>query len=479
MSYKKFTENIGILGLNQLVIAVSGIIELSAITKLLGAESYGVWTQLIVTIGIIVPIAVLGLPYALVRFIAGEKNEKEIQDGFWSSFVLIVASSVLIFTILTPFSNTISRLFGCNVTLIFILPFIITLECLNQLQFNVFRAFQEIKKYTLFTLTKNMLETVLIIFVVFLKYGILGAVLSLLIIRIIFFLVMSLLIVKKIGFKFPKFLKTKEYLAFSLPSVCGSISFWVLQSSDKYFVGFLLGTLFVGYYAPAYTLGFCLTFFIAPLSFLLPPTLSKHHDENKLDEVKIYLKFSLKYFLAVAIPALFGLSALSKQLLTALSNLEIAQHSYYVIPFIASSTLLFGIYTIFGEVLSLKKKTIILGVVWFIAAILNIILNIILIPQFGILGAAIATLLGYLFATTVTCYYSCKEIQFEIDWKFISKSIISSVLMAVLIFKINPDNFSQTLMMVVLGAALYFFVIFLLKGFNKKEVEFIKGFLKK
>lgn len=474
MSYQKFTKNIGILGLTQLIIALSGIIELSIITKLLGAHNYGIWTQLMVTIGLLVPVVVLGLPYTLVRFLAGEKDEKEIQDGFWSATTIVFTFSILVALLLSFFSPSISKLFGCPPFFISILAFIIVFECLNLLQLNVFRAFQEIKKYSLFTIAQKIIEVVLIGLAVFLGYGLLGAVLSLLFLKITFFLIMGSLIIKRIHFKVPNFLRIREYLSFGLPPVLADASSWILQSSDKYLVGFFLGTLFVGYYAPAYALGGCLAFLISPLAFLLPATLSKHYDENKIDEVKIYLKYSLKYFLMITVPAVFGLSILSKQLLTILSTTEIAQHSYYAVPFIAMSMIFLGVYVIFDQIIALKKKTIISGYIWLVAAIVNFGLNFIFIPRFGILGAAITTLVGYALAATLTWYYSFKELQFGIDWLFLLKSIFSSALMSSLIFWLNPIGLYKTLFAIIFGALTYFVLIFLLRGFSKNEIEFLK-----
>ena len=80
MSYKKFTKDIGIVGITQLITMLRGFILLPIITKLLGAENYGIWTQITVTIGLVTPVIVLGLPYSLVRFLAGEKDRKEITE---------------------------------------------------------------------------------------------------------------------------------------------------------------------------------------------------------------------------------------------------------------------------------------------------------------------------------------------------------------------------------------------------------------
>lgn len=478
MSYQKFTKNIGILALTQIVMALGGIIVLPVITKILGAEKYGVWTELVVAVGIIGPLAILGLPYTLVRFLSGEKDKKEIQDGVWSVFTIIFVISIIISSALMYFSGLIAHFFGAEKIFVQILAFIIIFDFLNMVFSNVFRTFQQVKESCFFTIFQELVETGLIVLAIFLGYGLLGAVLSLLIARIVNFLIMGTLVVKKVGLKIPKFWKMKQYLSFGLPNVLSEISGWIIQSSDRYLIGFFMGALFVGYYAPAYTLGCYTYFFTGPLVYILPAVLSKHYDENKMDEVKKYLKYSLKYFLLLSIPAFFGLSILSKKFLTYLSTPEIAQHSYFVVPFVALSMLLLGVYAIISDIINLKKKTHINGAIWLIAAILNLGLNFIFVPRLGILGAAITTLLAFLFVFVSACYFSYREINFDVDWKSILKSFFASALMAVFILWFNPTNFAKTMIAIPLGALVYFVLIFLFRSFGEGEKEFIKKFLR-
>ena len=478
MSYQKFTKDVGIIGLTQLLTTLRGLIILPIITKMLGAESYGIWAQLMVTISLIVPPATLCLVDALARFLPAEKNRKEIQDGIWSVITLVSGVALLIALIFISFSSPISSFFGGEKILVEILAFIIIVECLNLIFLNVFRAFQETKKCSFFLLLTAFGETGLLGGAVFLGYGLFGAILSILIGDLIIFLLMGGLLIKRIGVKIPNFSRTKEYLRFSLPIIPGALSWWIVQSSDRYLINFFLGALFVGYYVPAYTLGNIIYFLVGPFNFLLMPLLSKLYDEDRINEVKNYLKYCLKYYLMVAIPSVFGLSILSKQLLTIFSTSEIALQSYYIVPFIALSVLLLGIYAIVVQIIVLKKKIKIIGIVWMVAAFLNLGLNLIFIYKFGILGAALTTFFSYTLALILTWYFAFKDLQFEIGWKFILKSIFASVLMTLFIIWFSPIGLLKTIIAIISGALLYGILILLFKGFNKKEIEFLKGLLK-
>lgn len=462
------------IGIANLLMSLSGLILLPILTKTLPIEEYGIWVQISVTILLLRPLATLGLPYTLVRFLAAEKNREEIQEGIYSISVLILALSLILSVFLILIAEPFSSFLGGGKELVIILALIIPIECLNLVFRSIFRAFQQIKKYSLFMLAQTYGEVTLIAYALLTGYGIFGAVLSLLIVRLIFFIVLGLFTVKNTGIKLPRFYRIKEYLTFGLPTVPGEISGWIVRSSDRYVIGFFLGSAFVGYYSPGYTVGVVINMFMAPLGFLLPAVLSKYYDENNMKAVKMHLKYSLKYFLMLAIPAVFGVSLLSKQLLMILTTPEIAAQGYLITPFVAVSTLLLGAYSIISHIIILVKKTGITGSIWIIAAILNLGLNIVIVPYMGILGAAITTLLAYTFAFIFTAYYSFKYLKFNIDFRFILKSIFASIVMSSVIIKWSPVGISNILIEIGVCAVVYAVVLLLLRGIKKEEITFFR-----
>jgi len=469
MSYQKFSKDLGIIGVVNLLVATRGIIILPIITKMMGAESYGAWTQVIITLSLASLFVPLRLPPTLIRFLSAEKNHQKIQDGIYSVFLAVLAISSIASLLLVSFSGFFADILNIQKAVIKILALTIILECLNTVFYSTFRLLDEVKKYSFFLLSQTFGDIAFVALATILKFGIIGIVSSLLITRLIVFLAMGALIVKRIGIKFPNFWDIRKYLNYSLPAIPGDISFWLVQSSDRYLIGFFLGIVFVGYYAPIYTIASVLNFFIAPFEFILPVFLSRLFDENKLDDLRNYLKYSLKYFLVIAIPSSFGLSILSKQLLTILSTREIAEHSFFITPFIVLSVLFYGLYAIIGQILFLKKKTKIIGIIWTIAGLLNIGLNLFAIPAYGLMGAAVTTLIGYLFACLMGSYFSFKNFRFDLDFAFILKSLTATFLMSATILFINPVSIISIIFSIILGSILYGLVLILLKAFEKKE----------
>jgi O-antigen/teichoic acid export membrane protein len=463
------------VGIVNLLVSLSGLILLPILTKTLPIEEYGIWVQILVTITLISPIVGLGLPYTMVRFLAAEKDKTKIQEGFYSVAVFIAFTSLAASVLLLLFSEPFATAFlGGRADLIRIISVIIPIECLNNLFLNYFRTFQRIKKYSLFTILYTYGMVVLVAYSLLSGYGIFGALISFLIARIIVFLLMGTLVVSEIGVKIPRFSHLNEHLRFGLPTVSGNFSGWIVNSSDRYIIGYLLGVAFVGYYSPGYLLGTMINMYGAPLGLLLPAVLSKLYDEGKECEVKRYLEYTLKYFLMFAIPSVFGLSLLSESLLMILSTPEIASYGYLITPFTAVSALFLGVYAIVVHSLHLVKKTKIDGCIWMIAAIINLVLNFVFIPYFGIFGAAITTLIAYTFALILGAYYSFKYIKFDVDFYFMLKSIFAAIVMSLMIIKWSPEGTLNVLLAIGICAAVYAVILLLLKGIKKEEIQFFR-----
>ncbi|WOX56756.1 oligosaccharide flippase family protein [Methanoculleus receptaculi] len=480
--YHQFARRIGLIGATNLLISLSGLILLPILTKTLPIEEYGTYVQVTVTIGLVPAVVMLGLPYTMVRFLAGARSREEIQEGYYSIVGITVVTaglaSLALFILAEPIA---AALFDNRVAIIQVLAAIVFLECMNEIQYNYFRTFQQIKRYSSLTFFKTCLQLTLVCTLVLAGYGILGATIGLLVTDVVLLIIMSILIVSEIGVAVPKFRHLREYLSFGLPTVPGNLSSWVVNSSDRYVIALFLGTAYVGYYSPGYTLGNIVNMFIAPLSFMLPAVLSKHYDDGNLNDVKTILSYSMKYFLALAIPSVVGLSLLSRPLLTILSTPEIAEQGYLITPFTALSGLLFGSYAVIMQILVLEKKTGISGTIWIVAAILNLGLNIIFVPIFGIIGAAVTTLLAYSLAFLLSTYYSFKYLVFDLNAAFILKCIIAAAIMGGVVV-IGGSRISgglvSILLLVIISALVYTAGLFILRGFKKEEILFFKGLLR-
>ncbi len=476
--YKLFIQRIGLIGFTNILIALSNLILLIILTKNFSINEYGIWVQFYTTLVLLPNIATLGLPYTFVRYFSAETNKKKIQRGFYSIFSLVLISSFLISLFLCIFSQSIANLlFNGESNITMILSLVVFFASLNVFLLNFFRTFQKMKKYSIFLILQTYLGVFLISYFAIEGFGIFITALGLLISNFITFLIMVILIALEIDFIIPKFKNTRKYLSFGLPTIPTSLSYWIIESSDRYIIGIMLGTAFVGYYSPGYVLGNLILMIAAPFNLLLPSILPKYYEEGNVEKVKIFLKYSVKYFLLIAIPSVFVISILSKNLLILLTTPDIALNGYYITPFVALSALLFGLYGNIANIIILKKETKILGFSWIIAAIFNIIFNIMFIPYIGILAAAIMTLLAYLIALIITLFYSYKYFNFEFDLKFIFKCVFTSIIISMIIVFINPVGILNILIVIGISFLVYLILVLILGCIKKEEIILLKSLI--
>ncbi|MBV1768384.1 MAG: oligosaccharide flippase family protein, partial [Methanobacterium sp.] len=184
---------------------MSAIILLPILTKNLTIVDYGIWVQLIATMGLIPNVTNLGLTYSMVRFFPSMKNhKKEIQEAFYSIFFVVLIVSILVSLGFLLSSKTISILFGNNIVITLILPFILLFTSLNFVFLNFFRTFQQMRMYSLFMLLQSYINLIIAAYLVISGYSIIYVVIGVLITQILIFILMGLLLIKEIGIKVPK-----------------------------------------------------------------------------------------------------------------------------------------------------------------------------------------------------------------------------------------------------------------------------------
>lgn len=92
----------------------------------------------------------------------------------------------------------------------------------------------------------------------------------------------------------------------------------------------------------------------------------------------------------------------------------------------------------------------------------------------GIIGAALATLMTFVFYCIMNGMLSFKLLNLNIDFKFILKSIISSAVMGYCILLLNPVGAVSIIISIGVGASIYLLMLITLKGFTRDEYVFFK-----
>ena len=480
VSYRKTARDTIIVGIANVIGLLVGLLQLPLLTKTMGAHDYGLWSQFLVTVSLIMPFTSLGLGGAMIRFLAAERNRAEIQEGFYSVLFVILGINLVVVIALFGFADIIADSFFDGATsIVRVTGIVVLISAANSICLALIRTFLQTVKFNIVTIAERCIQLGVIAYLALNGYDIFSVIVSVMVVKLAVFVFLLFHIRSMVGIKRPRFSRLKQYLGYSIPLLPRGLAFWLVNLSDRYVIGFFLGSVSVGIYSAAYGLGSLPYSLEAILLFVMMATLSKLYDENRMAEVKNHLSYSLKYLMAIVIPFLFGCTIIGEPVLSLFSTPEIASSGRWVFPVIALAVTLLGVHNIMSYILMLTRRTKVLAVTWVIAAAINIGLNILLVPQFGVIAAAITTLIAYALGMGVVSYYSFKEFSFYIDWKFIGKSILASMVMSLVIWFMPADTGAYTILTVIVGIVVYWMVLLLLRGFSRTEFAFFKSILKR
>ena len=478
--YSIFGRHIGYIIASQIAVLLLGLIQIPILTKGLGASLYGIFSVLSITISLISYTAVLGLSTGVIRFLPVEKDKSRLREGFLSAYFTVCLSAAVFSAVLLLFSDQFAAFIlndDGSAIYVRLTSILVLMNSVNIISMVFFRVLRQMGLYAIITLIYHICEVGLIAAAILLGYKLTGVLGALIINGVLFNLILLIIILRRIGLSIPRFSDLKPYLLYSLPLILNPVIIWIINSSDRYLVSYFAGVAATGIYSAAYVMGNYASFALTPLTIVLYPTVAKAYDEADMAKTKNYLRYSIKYLMMTTIPAAFGLSILARPLLTILTTPEFISGSI-VVPFVAFGAVLFCLFQVCIYVVHLVKKTYWSLLLMSASAILNIVLNMILIPRLGILGAAVATFLAYGMLGIATVMVSRRYLKFDLSLPFIGRSIISAGIMTLCIWLISPQSLWAVLLSIFLGAVLYLAVLWAIKGFSKGEIAFFANFVK-
>jgi O-antigen/teichoic acid export membrane protein len=475
-SYIGYARDTALIAVAQVMVALLQFLRLPILTKWLGVELYGTWSIIWVTVVLTTSLAILGLNMAMVRFLAAEKDISRIRQGFLSAVVTVLGAGLLCTLVLVLCSEFIatSLLGDKNASqLVQLSSLMILTQALSCMGIAFLQTFRQMKWYSGLMVGKAAAELALMACFLMLGWELTGLVIAVLASDVLCFAIAFFIALRQVGFQLPGFAHLGSYLKYGLPLVPTSVLSWVVHSSDRYIIGYFMEPKDVGIYAAAYALASITSLFLGPLQVVLLPTVSKAYDARDITVTRTYLKYSLKYLFALSIPAAFGLSVLAAPLLRILTTTEFIAGST-VVPFLALGMVFHGLYAVCLYIVLLVKKTYLSPIILGISAVLNIGLNLVLIPVMGILGAAVATLVAYFALGMLALFLSYRYLKFDIGLPFILKSLFASAVMASAIWLLSPSSLAQVIMCVFAGIVVYSILLLALRGFNKAELNLFK-----
>jgi len=453
-----------------------GFISFPILTRIFSVSDYGILSLIGTSVFIIAAIVKFGFPKSIIRFYSECKGKNQVNlfysTIFLSSTAFAGATGLLIIFVVhlilrKSFDNNI-------VKVLYFLPIIIFVTCVSDIFTNFLRAEERTKYYNLIGMFGRFLSLGLsIFFALYIVRGLVGYYLGLVISSvtvsmILFFTFFKKLEFSKKGFSIALF---KSSLKFGFPLIWSEFSHLLLNYVDRYFIQFYLGATAVGLYSAGYSLGTYVTEgIIYPISYAMAPIYMRLLYEKGEEETKAFISNTYRFYVLIAFPAAFGFMGLGKDLLVVLAT-DKYSGAGVILPYVIVGQLIHYSTLILDVGLMIRKKTYIFPIVAMLSVLLNCLLNVVLLPRFGILGAGVATVLSYLFYGAVIVYYSFREFSFSINLGSIILYLTASVIMSVVIKHLDfGGQITNLVARIGIGVMIYFSVVFL---FDKEVRLFI------
>jgi len=473
---QKFAGDLFWVAASNLTIPLVGLITLPALTKNYPAATYAAWIQSVFVVWLISFVLNLGLGNAMVRFLAAEDDiivrRRSIGIMLWPTLAfscLIILSSVF-------FRQDISKILFATSDYAYLVPLIFVwaaTEAVFSLLISYLLARRSIKRMSIIQLSLTIFKMAVIVIMAVmgcnLEWIMCGTVVGV----TIFATIVLIMIVKEIGWPWPAMAGLKGYMAFSIPLMPGGILFWAISVSDRYFITNLLNLSQAGVYSASFSICTLMSVFYSPIQVALFPVLSRLWEQKQESKVRNYLEYSNKLFLTLAIPGAAGLCILSQQLLGILSTPDYMAGGGLVL-LITLAIILSGLFHINVFVILLVQQTKWLMPIIAAAAVVNIGVNLALIPIFGIIGAAIASVMSYLILAVIVIAWARKVISYNIGILFLAKVIIGASLMAFCISFIHVSGIFGIVAVAVAGVIIFSLWMWLARAFSTEDWKLIK-----
>lgn len=452
----------------------------------LTVEEYGLFFAVFTFVLFFVIFRELGFSQGLVRFITEYRLKNQfgkIKSVVLGTFLIQLIASIIIVSILWIISDFLAiHYFESEDAkiLLRILIFYIPLSIL-QIQINaIFLGFKS-KLYAFSQATFNFILLFLVIIV--LQNGLVQIAWVHILVFLLFSLLFSYFVLQKVRFflnKADSFIaENKKIILFSYPILLGSTGGVILAYFDTLMITYFDTLANVGIYNIIFPSAFLISIIGNSVITILFPVVSEL--VVKKDTKKIQNSFVLIYkYLAILIfPILFFILYYSKDIIRVFFGADFISGS---VPFqiILFGVLFFMLNSLNLQVISAFKQTTVVMKTYVFGGILNVILNLFLIPPFSITGAAIATLVSYIFMFFFSLTHLKKFVTPKVKIFQIIQIVILSfvaILIPIIASKIVPISiYISVIFGFGIGLIVYVIALYIFKVLTFSEIRglFIK-----
>lgn len=474
---KQTTKHTSVYALGNIATKLIGIFLVPLYTNIdyLSHDEYGALAVLEATSQLLIGLLTMAMLQSLTRWYWDQKYEGEQKGIFFTTLAFLLMILTPVVCLITALSGQISSLTLGTTDFSYLFK-LVSISAAVTIINNQILCLAKLKSksliYTLVQIVKLTFTLLLIIWGIVKKGKGLDAIWEATLIGEIAALLLLLpFVIKNIEFKF-HYKILKEMLIYGIPLMVAAMSSVILATADRYMLSSMSSLENTGVYSLGYRIANTLKVVVTgSLALAISPLNMKKMNEpsNQRFYSKINTYTSFLFMLA-----LIGLSLFSLEIIKVFTGSKIYWEANLIVPLI-SYALFFGLMKdniLIG--LQIKKKTKIIGSLILITSLLNIGLNLLLIPVWDIYGAALATLISQIAFFSLITYYSQKAYSIPYEWR---KIVVMVVVSFVIIFVGNIIAETNVIIRLLIKGALFCsfpFILYCFSFYEDVEVENIK-----
>ncbi len=421
---KGLARHTAVYGIGDTAGRAIGLILLPLYTSVFSREVIGAMTLAFSLAAFAGIFYTLGMNYAVLRYFAGDVEKDDRMRILSTEFTFLLLVSAILSLVLWRSSESVGNIFfgvpGWD-HLVRMVAVILFLDTLSSMCMVVLRAQERSGTYTIITLLRLFSSLVLNIYLVTHRREVEAVFEANIITSALVFLV-SFPFVANYLRPYISIVWLEKLLKFGLVFVPSVFCVMIIEVSDRYLLRRFLNLEEVGIYSVCYKLGLVSLFLARAFSLAWPTfflSLSQNANAPDPEEAKSVYARVMTYFILASVFVMLATSVFARDIVRFLPTpdpLTDYTRGWKVIPVVCLAYTFYGVYINLMAGVFIKDKTGYLPFVTGVGAFINVVLNIVLIPIIGMMGAALSTLAAY--AVMVGSLYAVTHRVYRIVYEF-------------------------------------------------------------
>ncbi len=472
--FQKFSETAKhgiIFGLGYSLQTALGLVLLPFYTSHLSTTEYGELGVISTTAGVLTIIFTLGINLGLFRSYFDYKDAQSQKRVITTGFLMLALNNIGLLAVAILFSTYFSQILFGDPSFGFYFEIAIInaiFAIFNTIPFLIFRSKKKSGVFISSQLGFFLIGIALnIYFIASLKMGILGILTSQLITNVATFFVLYFYIRHEFTRSF-WVMEAKKMLAYGAPMVIANLSVFVFEASDQYFLNHYSSLHEVGLYNLAYKFGLVLIVaFAQPVGLIWGPMYLSVKDDKNSGE---FFRKAITYATLISFFIFLAVSLLAKEVIQ-LFTTENFWNAYLAVPLIVMTYAMWGIRKVVNVGILVKRKTKFAAKLFFTGAVMNVILNFLLIPGFGMMGAAFATVSTYALMMIALLLYNQHLLELKLEWNRLFKLSALTLLLFSAAFFYPTDSIFFAILIKTIAIVSFPLLLFVLQFFEPDELD--------